>query len=91
MQKLQGKIITGLQHCEDQDVIYRAYVMRDVNDEEIEILDQEHLQEWLRNGGNLEMFTIEREEVIANFGQMGRLIRTEGALVSVSSVRSTAP
>ena len=27
----------------------------------------------------------------ANFGQMGRLIRTEGALVSVSSVRSTAP
>lgn len=65
MQKLQGKIITGLQHCEDQDVIYRAYVMRDVNDEEIEILDQEHLQEWLRNGGNLEMFTIEREEVIS--------------------------
>lgn len=38
-----------------------------------------------------EMFALQQEIVGANFGQMGRLIRTEGALVSVSSVRSTAP
>lgn len=65
MQKLQGKIITGLQHCEDQDVIYRAYVVRDVNDEEIEILDQEHLRDWIREGGHLEMYTVDREEVVS--------------------------
>lgn len=39
----------------------------------------------------LEDGSIERDLQNANFGQMGRLIRTEGALVSVSSVRSTAP
>lgn len=73
MKKLTGHIITGLQKCEERNIIYRAYVLKE-HGKDIDILDQEHLDDW-----------------IANFGQMGRLIRTEGALVSVSSVRSTAP
>ena len=68
MQKLKGKIITGLQHCEDQDVLYKAYVVKDVCEQEIEILDEENLDEWLLHGGDLRIFSVDRNEVVKIVG-----------------------
>ena len=64
MEQLQGHIFTGLQQCEDQDIIYKAYVMRDFGDE-IEILDHENLNDWLQHGGHIQTFCVDKTEVIA--------------------------
>jgi len=68
MKKLQGKIIKGLQQCEDIDIVYKAYVMRDLG-KEIEILDHENLDEWLRCGGHLQTFCVDRTEVVDIIGR----------------------
>lgn len=67
MKKLTGHIITGLQKCEERNIIYRAYVLKE-HGKDIDILDQEHLDDWIKDGGNIEIFSVGKEEVISDDG-----------------------
>lgn len=64
MENLQGKIIRGIQQCEDQDVPYLTYVLQDRGGNEIQIIDQDNFSDWFRNGW-LQAYWIERSEVVS--------------------------
>ena len=67
MKKIQGKIILAVEHCEDQDIQYKAYVMRDLGPQ-IEIIDYENLNEWMQYGGDIRTVLIDRSDVINEIG-----------------------
>ena len=67
MDNLQGKIISGIQQCEDQDIPYRAYVVQDNGADEIQIIDQDSLSDWFRSG-QLSAYWIDRAEVVSVCG-----------------------
>lgn len=62
METLRGKIITGVQQCEDQEVQYKAYVV-DETETEMEILDQDQIEEWFQNGC-LTTYWVDRDEFV---------------------------
>ena len=68
METLRGKIITGVQQCEDRKVQYKAYVV-DETETEIEILDQDGIEEWFRNGC-LTTYWVDRDELVSVDGEL---------------------
>lgn len=68
METLRGKIITGVQQCEDQKVLYKAYVV-DETESEMEILDQDQIEEWFRNG-YLTTYWVDKSEFLSVDGEL---------------------
>ena len=63
METLRGKIITGVQQCEDGKVPYKAYVV-DETETEMEILDPDQIEEWFRNGC-LTTYWVDRDDFVS--------------------------
>lgn len=68
METLRGKIITGVQQCEDQKVQYKAYVV-DETETEMEILDQDQIEEWFQNEC-LTTYWVDRDELVSVDGEL---------------------
>ena len=68
METLRGKIITGIQQCEDQKVLYKAYVV-DETESEMEVLDQDQIEEWFWNGC-LTTYWVDRDEFVSVDGEL---------------------
>ncbi len=68
METLRGKIITGIQQCEDQKIKYKAYVVDEI-ETEMEILDQDQIEEWFRNG-YMTTYWVDRDEFVSVDGEL---------------------